>query len=38
MTFGGFEGGYRTGFRFQLAGITRTANTDVVPRRPVDER
>ena len=27
MTFGGFEGGYRTGFRFQLAGVTRTANT-----------
>ena len=27
MTFGGFEGGYRTGFGFELAGITRTANT-----------
>ena len=27
MTFGGFEGGVRTGFRFQLAGVTRTANT-----------
>jgi hypothetical protein len=28
MTFGGFEGGVNTGFRFSLAGITRTANTE----------
>ena len=28
MTFGGFEGGARTGFNFDLAGITRTANTE----------
>ena len=28
MTFGGFEGGVATGFRFDLAGITRTANTE----------
>ena len=27
MTFGGFEGGYPTGFSFELAGITRTPNT-----------
>ena len=27
MTFGGFEGGYPTGFSFQLAGVTRTPNT-----------
>jgi hypothetical protein len=27
MTYGGFEGGVATGFRFDLAGITRTANT-----------
>jgi hypothetical protein len=27
MTYGGFEGGVRTGFSFDLAGITRTANT-----------
>jgi hypothetical protein len=26
--FGGFEGGVATGFRFTLAGITRTANTE----------
>jgi hypothetical protein len=26
--FGGFEGGAATGFRFTLAGITRTANTE----------
>ncbi|MGH2921210.1 MAG: zinc metalloprotease [Gaiellaceae bacterium] len=28
MTFGGFEGGVATGFSFDLAGITRTANTE----------
>ena len=27
MTFGGFEGGYPTGFSFLLAGVTRTPNT-----------
>jgi hypothetical protein len=27
MTFGGFEGGVATGFKFSLAGVTRTANT-----------
>jgi len=27
-TFGGFEGGYATGFDFELAGITRTVNAD----------
>jgi hypothetical protein len=26
MTFGGFEGGVNTGFRFKLAGVTRTDN------------
>ena len=26
MGFGGFEGGYNTGFRFKLAGVTRTDN------------
>jgi hypothetical protein len=26
MTFGGFEGGYATGFSFRLAGVTRTDN------------
>ena len=26
MTFGGFEGGYNTGFKFKLAGVTRTDN------------
>ncbi|TMK78743.1 MAG: zinc metalloprotease [Actinobacteria bacterium] len=28
MTFGGFEGGYATGFSFTLAGVTRTVNAD----------
>lgn len=28
MTFGGFEGGVATGFKFSLAGVTRTANTE----------
>jgi hypothetical protein len=28
MTFGGFEGGVRTGFSFSLAGITRTDNAE----------
>ena len=28
MTFGGFEGGVATGFKFQLAGITRTNNAE----------
>jgi len=28
MTFGGFEGGYATGFDFDLAGVTRTVNAD----------
>ena len=28
MTFGGFEGGVRTGFSFTLAGVTRTDNAD----------
>ena len=27
-TFGGFEGGYATGFSFELAGVTRTVNSD----------
>ena len=27
-TFGGFEGGVATGFKFELAGVTRTANTE----------
>ena len=27
-TFGGFEGGYATGFDFTLAGVTRTVNAD----------
>ena len=27
-TFGGFEGGYATGFGFTLAGVTRTVNAD----------
>jgi hypothetical protein len=27
-TFGGFEGGFATGFRFNLAGVTRTVNAD----------
>jgi hypothetical protein len=27
-TFGGFEGGYATGFSFTLAGVTRTVNAD----------
>ena len=26
MAFGGFEGGYNTGFKFSLAGVTRTDN------------
>ena len=28
MTFGGFEGGFATGFRFKLAGVDRTVNAD----------
>ena len=28
LTFGGFEGGYNTGFKFKLAGVTRTDNGD----------
>jgi hypothetical protein len=28
VTFGGFEGGVATGFKFSLAGVTRTANTE----------
>ena len=28
MTFGGFEGGYATGFSFRLAGVTRTNNAE----------
>ncbi|HET7856489.1 MAG TPA: zinc metalloprotease [Gaiellaceae bacterium] len=28
MTFGGFEGGVATGFRFDLVGVTRTDNAD----------
>ena len=28
MTFGGFEGGVATGFKFTLAGVTRTANAE----------
>ncbi len=27
-TYGGFEGGYATGFNFTLAGVTRTVNAD----------
>ena len=28
LAFGGFEGGYNTGFRFKLAGVTRTDNAE----------
>jgi hypothetical protein len=28
LTFGGFEGGAKTGFSFELAGVTRTDNAD----------
>ena len=28
MTFGGFEGGVATGFKYTLAGVTRTANAE----------